>query len=445
MLNRIKEFIETHMLLRIGERVLLAVSGGVDSVVMAHLFADTDFDCAIAHCNFQLRGEDSDSDEAFVRSLAARLEMPVYVERFDVDREMKDRGISLQMAARDLRYDWFSSLARRQEFDTTATAHNLNDSVETFFLNLARGTGIRGLTGIPERNSQVIRPMLFASRKEIESYARSQRIAYREDASNRETKYQRNKIRHDVIPTLEQINPAFINTMASNMERMTELKELVEQSVDRVRKELFQSLAGEIRIQTHSLMKLEPLGTWLYELFAPFGFTRLQCREIGNLPGSESGKRFLSTSHQLFKDRDQLILVESRADSFERYYLETPDRPSSLPFSMDMEVLQREDLDHFPGDPMTACLDFDEVQFPMTIRRWLHGDYFYPLGMDQMKKLSDFFVDQKVPVPVKERTWILANGKKIVWIMGQRIDNRYRITDKTRRVLLLRLHSDVLS
>ena len=233
------------------------------------------------------------------------------------------------MAARDLRYEWFSSLALTHAFDAIATAHNLNDSVETFFLNLARGTGIRGLTGIPERNEKVIRPLLFASRKEIETYARSKKLSFREDQSNRETKYQRNKIRHDVIPALEQINPAFIQTMASNMERMLELREIVERNVDAVRRmTISRKDPGEIRIDTDHLMKLEPLGTWLYELFAPFGFTRPQCKDIERFLQSESGKRFLSPSHQLFKDRDQLILVESKAESFERYYLDTPEKHS---------------------------------------------------------------------------------------------------------------------
>ncbi len=443
MQKRFEDYNSDHGLLRFGDRILLAVSGGVDSVVMANLFAESDFICAIAHCNFQLRGEESEADESFVRSLAAQLEMPVFVERFNVDREAKEKGVSTQMAARDLRYEWFSSLAREKAFDAIATAHNLNDSVETFFLNLARGTGIRGLTGIPDRNEKVIRPVLFASRKEIETYAQSKKLTFREDQSNRETKYQRNKIRHDVIPVLEQINPAFIQTMASNMDRMLELRKIVERNIDAVRGEYFQKGPGEIRIDTGPLMKLEPAGTWLYELFAPYGFSRPQCKDIEHFLQSETGKRFLSPTHQLFKDRDQLILVESKPDTFERYYLDTPENQPRLPFSIDMELINRNELERIPSERNTACLDYDEIQFPLTIRRWQHGDYFFPLGMEQIKKLSDFFVDEKVPVPLKERTWILAHGKKIVWIMGYRIDNRFRIKDTTKQVLLLRLQPDV--
>lgn len=443
MLEAFKIYNRDHGLLNFGDRVLLAVSGGVDSVVMTHLFAETDFECAIAHCNFQLRGEDSDADEAFVRSLAELVEMPVYVERFDVDREMEEKGVSLQMAARDLRYEWFAGLAREQGFSAIATAHNLNDSVETFFLNLTRGTGIRGLTGIPNQNENIIRPLLFASRKEIDAYAGLKKLAFREDQSNRETKYQRNKIRHDVIPSLEQINPAFIQTMASNMDRMLQLRDIVERNVDGVRDKIFQKMSGEIRISIDDLMELEPAGTWLYELFAPFAFTRPQCKDIEHFLQSDTGKCFLSPTHQLYKNRDQLILVESKPDSFERYYLDTPEKQSHLPFSMDVELIKRAELGKIPSDKNTACLDFDELLFPLTIRRWQHGDYFYPLGMDQIKKLSDFFVDEKIPVPMKERTWILASGKKIVWIMGQRIDNRFKITDTTKGVLVLRLQPDI--
>lgn len=443
MLEAFKKYMHDQGLHSFEDRILLAVSGGVDSVVMANLFAETDLECAIAHCNFQLRGEDSESDEVFVRSLGLRLEMPVYVERFDVDREMEARGISLQMAARDLRYEWFSSLAREQGFSAIATAHNLNDSVETFFLNLTRGTGIRGLTGIPFRNENIIRPLLFASRSEIESYAGLKKLDFREDRSNRETKYQRNKIRHDVIPALEQINPAFIQTMALNMDRMLQLRHIVEKNTDAVRDEIFQKSSDEIRINISDLVKLEPAGTWLYELFAPFAFTRPQCRDIEHFLQSDTGKRFLSPTHQLYKDRGQLILVESRPKTFERYYLDRPEKESRLPFSMDMEELDRQDLGQIPRDKNFACLDCDKLLFPLTIRRWQHGDYFYPLGMDQIKKLSDFFVDEKIPVPMKERTWILATGKKIIWIMGQRIDNRFKITETTTRVLVLRLQPDI--
>jgi tRNA(Ile)-lysidine synthase len=443
MLSRFIAYLSEQDLCSKGDRILLAVSGGIDSVVMAHLFSSAGFECAIAHCNFQLRGEDSDLDESFVRSLADSLKMPVFVKRFDVEAEMKERNISLQMAARDLRYAWFDLLLKEHHLDWVATAHNKNDAIETFFLNLSRGSGIRGLTGISPSRAKIIRPLLFASRKQIESYQRKHKLEYREDSSNLETKYQRNKIRHDIIPVMQQINPAFMEVMDGNMERLGEVLEIYDRSIQKVRDGLFDEKKGKISIPTDKLLKLSPLRTWLYELFSPFGFTRLQCEGIEKILNAGPGRQSISTTHRLYKDRDRMILVPSGSHGFERYYLDDPEKESYLPFPMDMEVLNRTELDNIPDDPNTACLDLDHIQFPLIIRRWMHGDYFYPLGMDQIKKLSDFFVDEKVPVPEKESSWIMASGKKIVWIMGYRIDNRFRITPSTKRVLKLQFQSDI--
>lgn len=425
------------------DRILLAVSGGMDSVVMANLFKEAGFDCVIAHCNFQLRGNDSDLDESFVRSMALSLELPVLVKCFDVELEMKERGISLQMAARDLRYRWFEELLDEQGLDRVATAHNKNDAIETFFLNLSRGSGIRGLKGISPSRGKIIRPLLFASRKQIESYQQEHKLEYREDSSNLETKYQRNKIRHDVLPLMEQINPAFMDVMDGNMERLGEVFEIYDRAIQEVRMRLLEEKQGKISIVTEELLKLSPLKTWLYELFSPFGFTRLQCEGIEGILKAGPGRQSISTTHRLYKDRDRMILVPSDSKTFERFYLDDPEKPSALPFPMDMEVMERNELNTIPDDHNTACLDLDEIQFPLTVRRWVHGDYFYPLGMEQIKKLSDFFVDEKVPIPEKESAWIMASGKKIVWIMGYRIDHRFRITPKTKRVLILRFQPDV--
>jgi tRNA(Ile)-lysidine synthase len=443
MLQEFNSFIRKHELCCPDDRILLTVSGGIDSLVMAHLFKKAGYDCAIAHCNFQLRGEDSEKDERFVRSLALQLEIPVFVKRFDVKAEMQEKGISLQMAARDLRYTWFEELAAEQSMDRIATAHNQNDSVETFFLNLSRGSGIRGLKGISPRRGKIIRPLLYASRAQIESFQQAQHIEFREDASNQETKYQRNKIRHDVLPVMEHINPGFMEIMQGNMERIGEVYEIYTRAIEDARRELFVEENGRIVIPTDKLKKLHPLPTWLFELFSPYGFTRSQCVGIQKIMTAGPGRQSISASHRLYKDRNQMILVPSDSESFERYYLDDAEKASSLPFPMDMEVLERSELESIPDDPMTACLDLDGIHFPLTIRHWMHGDYFYPLGMNQIKKLSDFFVDQKVPVPEKERIWIIASGKKIVWIMGHRIDNRFRITASTRKVLLLRLQPDI--
>jgi len=443
MLQGFNNFLRKLDLCSPGDRILLAVSGGIDSVVMAHLFKEAGYDCTIAHCNFQLRGEDSELDETFVRSLASHLDIHVKVKRFDVEAEMKDQGISLQMAARELRYGWFDELLSELSMDRVATAHNKNDAVETFFLNLSRGSGIRGLKGISPVRGRIIRPLLFASRPQIESYQKSHKIKFREDSSNLETKYQRNKIRHDVLPVMEQINPGFMNVMEGNMERLGEVFEIYERSIQQLRMEIFKEKQGKITIDVERLRALTPLGTWLYELFSPFGFTRMQCEGIEKIMDARPGRQSISTTHRLFMDRNRMILVPAGAKTFERFYLDDPEKQSSLPFPMDMEVLERAELESIPDDPNTACLDLDKIQFPLIIRRWIHGDYFFPLGMEQIKKLSDFFVDEKVSVPEKERTWIMASGKKIVWIMGYRIDHRFRITPSTSRILRLRFQPDI--
>ena len=444
MFEGFNSFLTKLDLCRPDHRILLAVSGGIDSVVMAHLFKEAGYHCTIAHCNFQLRGEDSDLDEALVRSLASSLEFPLVIKHFEVEAEMQERGISLQMAARDLRYAWFEELLAGHSLDRVATAHNKNDAVETFFLNLSRGSGIKGLKGISPKRGKIIRPLLFASRPRIESYQQKHAIKFREDESNLETKYQRNKIRHDVLPVMEQVNPGFMEMMEANMERLSEVYEIYQQAIEQVRLELFKEVQGKITIETDKLRDLTPQGTWLYELFSPYGFTRSQCDGISKIMDSGPGRQSISTSHKLYKDRNQMFLVPSQQESFERYYLDDPEKQSLLPFPMDMEVLDRSKLTTIPDDPMIACLDLDKIQFPLTIRRWMFGDYFYPLGMDQIKKLSDFFVDTKVPVPLKERTWIMASGNKIVWILGHRIDNRFRITPSTSRVLRLSFQPQIM-
>lgn len=443
MQQAFEAFIREQRLCGPRDRVLLAVSGGVDSVVMTHLFRGSGYECALAHCNFQLRGIDSDADEAFVRSLSDSMGYPVYVKHFDVDGHIREKGGSVQMAARELRYDWFRELSGVHQFDVVATAHNLNDSVETFFLNLVRGTGIRGMLGIPPKNGNIIRPLLFSTRSEILEYCRKEGLEFREDSSNRETKYARNKIRHDLLPLLEQINPGYLKTISRDMKSLREVERVYGEAVNQKRESLFRTDQDRITIDIAALRSLEPQGTWLYELFSPYGFSRSQCEGIAQIIEASPGRSSISPSHQLFKDRDNLILVKTKTREVQRYYLDGPERQSILPFSMDMEILERSELDEIPPEQTVACLDLDLIQFPLTIRHWLHGDYFCPLGMDQMKKVSDFFVDNKVPLPEKERTWILASGRKIVWIVGMRIDHRFRITENTKRILMLRVQSDV--
>ncbi len=440
MIEAFKKYLDQKKLCSKGEDIMLAVSGGIDSVVMTDLFCSAGYSCSILHCNFGLRDAESDGDEAFVRSLAARYEIPVFVKRFETEEYASENGISIQMAARELRYRWFDEMAEKQQAEHIATAHNMNDSVETVLLNLTRGTGIKGLSGIPVINGKYIRPLLFASRHEIGGYCKENKLQYREDSSNTSRKYNRNKIRHDLLPIFEEINPAFIRTMNDNIRRFEESHQIYSEQVMQKKNELFSYLSTHIEINLEALKCLEPISTWLFELFSEFGFSMDQCVNIGKILDSDSGKQFISPTYRLFKDRDKLLLYKSEDASFQRYYIDSPESRATLPFSMDIEVLEKSQLADFPDSPNIAVLDLEKINFPLILRKWQHGDYFFPLGMEQMKKVSDFFIDNKVPVPVKDRTWIMTSGKKIVWIMGHRIDNRYRITPDTKTVLKLHLY-----
>lgn len=442
MLEKFQKFIAEHQLCDPDQEVMLAVSGGVDSVVMTELFFRSGYSCTVLHCNFRLRGSESDGDEAFVRSLAASYDMPVFVEHFDTADHAEEEGISIQMAARKLRYEWFEQISDDHGFKSIATAHNMNDSIETVLINMSRGTGMKGITGIPSRNEKFIRPLLNLERKEILEFAKTNSLQHREDSSNTSRKYQRNKIRHDVIPVLEEVNPAFVKTMHENINRFMEGYEIFRKAIDDVRPSLFLQKEDHQEIDIAKLKTLSPLSTWLYELFSAYNFTRDQCLAIELILDSDSGKQSISTTHQLYKDRNKLLLFELEEEGFDRYYIDSPGSPASLPFAMDIDLVDIEDAGSYPDSQYIAFLDHHKLTFPLTIRKWQHGDYFYPLGMEQMKKVSDFFIDEKVPVPVKNKTWILASGKNIVWIIGLRIDNRYKITPNTKQVLKLHIFND---
>lgn len=309
MIAQFKSYISDKKLCSSRDEIMLAVSGGVDSVVMTDLFYEAGYKCAILHCNFGLRDEDSDADEAFVRSLAAKYEFPVYVKKFDTRDYAEENGISIQMAARDLRYQWFDQISEKQEVSFIATAHNMNDSVETVLLNLSRGTGLKGLTGIPVLNGKYIRPLLFSPRKQILEYCKSRGLQYREDVSNASRKYKRNKIRHDLIPLFEEINPAFVRTMNDNIQRFLESHQIYREEVVRVRNVLFRNEGSYIEISLDDLKKLNPISSWLYELFSDFGFSMNQCLNIEKILYSESGKQFVSPTYRLYKDRNNLLLT----------------------------------------------------------------------------------------------------------------------------------------
>jgi len=415
---------------------LLAVSGGIDSMVMAFLFRKAGTDHAIAHCNFSLRGRESDSDEKFVIRYAKQKKIRCFTTRFDTMGYAASKRISVQMAARELRYNWFDTLIEKEGFDAVAVAHNLNDNIETFFINLLRGTGINGLTGMSPRHNNIIRPLLFASRSEIEAFAAGEKIKFREDSSNAEVKYTRNRIRIRVLPEIEKVNA---NSMAAITETMTHLNsssKLIDIYIEKLHSEIFRPAGDGIEADVNALRSLEPAAVHIYELFKRYGLSPQQTEEMIALLDSTPGRYILTSTHRLLRDRGTILLTVKNDDLPPSYVFSSVDEMRLSGLFSDLRITGPSD-DPLPRSRLTACIDLSKVDFPVTVRHWEPGDRFAPLGMSQLKKISDFLIDLKVPLTEKEKVLLLLSGNKVMWVMGYRIDNRFRVTDSTERILIM--------
>jgi tRNA(Ile)-lysidine synthase len=441
MLERFKLFIQSNALCRPGDRILIAVSGGIDSMVLLHLYLEAGYKPGIAHCNFHLRGTESDGDQAFVKVTAKRLDAEYHQEDFNTEQSARESGISLQMAARNLRYQWFEEIRNEFAYDYIATAHNQDDVMETFFINLSRGTGIRGLTGIPARSGSLIRPLLFASRASIEKYAAEHNIRFREDSSNASDKYLRNRIRHKLIPMLEEENPSFREALSDTIRRLSETEKLFESELEQIKQRLLRRESDRIRISIRGLSAYEARKSILFEILSDFGFSSQSMEDIIQSLDGPSGRQFLSATHRVVRDREDLIITQTVQQDDRKYYLETKTGLITEPVELEWMVVDHTDTFHIPGDPKIACLDLQKLHFPLMLRHWLPGDYFQPLGMKGMKKISDYLIDAKVSVPDKDMTWLLASGSEIAWVIGQRIDDRFKVRPETRQVLMMKFTS----
>ncbi|MEA3445905.1 MAG: tRNA lysidine(34) synthetase TilS [Bacteroidota bacterium] len=438
MLKNFQDFINDKELFESNETILLAVSGGIDSVVMLDLMNSAGYSFAIGHCNFNLRSKESDGDEELVSSLAEKYDAAFHNISFGTKEYANENGISIQMAARELRLKWFEEIRQTNGYGKIALAHHRNDEIETFFINLSRGTGIRGLTGMKAKNHHIIRPLLFAGRKEIGDYCENHDLSYREDSSNAKQEYYRNKIRHSIVPVFRDLNPRFSLNMSENIERLRQVEQIFHQAITEAYERCTTRKNNEVYFSISELKKLDPLSTYLFEFIREFNFTNSDLPEIMTSLDGSSGKMFYSPTHRILKDREHLIITILGANDRHNYYIDRGTEEIDKPLHLCFELVKKTEFGEINKSPAYAYLDYDKLNFPLILRRWKNGEYFMPFGMEHLKKLSDFFIDQKMSIIEKEKIWILASNEHPVWITGRRIDNRYKIDEKTENILIVK-------
>lgn len=439
MLDTIRRFIQDHALFAIEtDSILVAVSGGLDSVVLLDVLHRLGVRLAVAHCHFGLRGEDADADEQFVRKLAKQYDAPYFAEFFQTREFAEQEGISTQMAARLLRYRWFEQVRQREGLSYVATAHHQRDAAETMLLNLTHGTGLAGLHGIRTRNGHVVRPLLGVGRDDLHDYLVENRLMWREDDSNDSPVYQRNLLRHEVLPVLREINPNLDQTMALTAERVGGAEEIVRQYVADTAAQSRRDEAEITYFDIRLLQRTAATTLVLHELLRPFGFGYPVVKDIVAAFGAEPGRCFDSPTHRLVKDREQLVITPRNLQKF-----------GTVQISAGQEVLKTDGLHlrlhlheaaglEIPRGKAVAALDADKLKFPLTVRPWQEGDWFMPIGLKGKKKLSDFLIDQKVPLNLKNQVQVLLSGDgKIAWVIGFRPDERFRVSEEAARVLVV--------
>ena len=434
------QYISHHNLCGKNDRILLAVSGGIDSVVMLDMFYRAKYKIAIAHCNFQLRANESDEDEQFVKKLGEKYGVEVFTKRFETNTYALSNNLSTQVAARNLRYTWFEELRKETSFDLVAVAHNEDDKVETFFINLSRGSGLKGLKGIPLKRDKIIRPVLFASREKIVAYAKKSKLVFREDSSNKEDKYLRNKIRLNLIPEMEKLSPKFSHSVIDSINHLSEadilLQQLLEEKIESLRKQK----GGIINISLSELEKLQPFRIWLYYLFRQYNFNRDTTDNLAeSIAAKQTGKIFYSATHKVLIDRKRLKVKAIGENEKKVYPISVNQRSVTKPINLSVETSRVKDGFLPIKDTRFAQLDKNKLEFPLKIRKWKNGDKFKPFGMKGSKLLSDYFIDNKIDLFEKEDIWLLLSGEKIIWIIGHRISEEYKITKESINVLSIKL------
>ena len=433
LLKQFLQFIADNGLFTRRDRVLVAVSGGLDSACLAHLCREAGFNFAIAHVNFKLRGEESNEDELFVRALAKSLGVPFHSAVLNAANYSEDRKVSVQVAARELRYAYFKDLMASEKYERLLTAHHAEDNAETMLMNFLKGTGINGLRGILPLQGNICRPLLFALKDHIREYALQHSIEYREDSSNITDKYTRNFIRHEVFPVLAKAYPSFRGNLLDNVERFREISGLYQEAVSRKLKKMIVRENEEVKLPVLALLNSGAAISLLHEVLQPFGFSTPQLQGAAKLLKAESGKFIESEKYRLLRNRGWLIVSPKASSLQSAIVIEQPG--GEIEFAGGTLRLKLQNAGEVSAEPDVADVDADLLDFPLLFRKWKTGDYFYPLGMKHKKKLSRFFVDQKLSLFEKENVWVLESKKRIVWVAGLRIDDRFKITPRSKTCL----------
>lgn len=435
MLIQLKNHIEKDLDFLNQGKLLIAISGGVDSVVLTYLMHKLGANVALAHCNFNLRGSESDADEDFVLNLAEKLDLEVLVQRFDTEKYAKENKRSIQMAARELRYSWFEELSEQLNFDYILTGHHADDNLETFLINFTRGTGLEGLTGIPEVNGEFVRPLLPFSSDAIVAYAKENNIKWRDDSSNASVKYLRNKLRHEVIPILKEINPSLLQSFQSTLSNLNDTADIVEESTNAVLKRAIETIDdNHIAFKISEFKKVNNPKAYLYEVFKDYGFT--EWNDLVDLLDAESGKQVFSETHRLIKNRAHLLLSDRTQDESLTISILEKEKQVKTPLG----ILFFDEADAvFGKQEHIIFVDKDTLQFPLTLRKKEEGDVLYPIGMSGKKKLSKYYKDEKLSLIDKENTWLLCSGNDIVWVVNRRADNRFKVNESTKNILKITL------
>ncbi|MDU1889557.1 MAG: tRNA lysidine(34) synthetase TilS [Dysgonomonas sp.] len=430
-ISLVEDYIVRNGLLRGGEKVIVGVSGGADSVALLDILHSFRIECVIAHCNFHLRGEESNRDAFFVEDLCRKYNLKYERIDFDTEAYAEINSISIEMAARELRYNWFEKIRVIHMADKIAVAHHRDDSVETVLLNLIRGTGIRGLTGIAPMNGYIIRPLLCISREDILEYLEERKLSYVDDSTNNEDTYTRNKIRLNILPMMETINPSAKESIMRTARNLSKVETIYNAYIEQVKNNIF----ADNKINIAMLVQYIEPETILFEILSPYGFNAITVRSIFESIVAQSGKIFHSDTHELLKDRGYLILKKKSALSPKSFTIGEDDKVLTHPIHLQIERLKLDRDFILTKDAGILYIDADKVTFPLTLRRWRRGDWFIPFGMKGKKKVSDYFSDKKFSIFDKEEVWLICSGEDIVWIVGNRSDERFKVTAKTENIL----------